>query len=73
MKDSDLYVSARLLAMHRPTSGLDSYAALSVMRHLASMVAGTGQICISCIHQPRAAIWAMFDEVCSYSALTAAC
>ncbi|KAF8067234.1 ctr9 [Scenedesmus sp. PABB004] len=46
--------------LDEPTSGLDSFAALSVMSYMRSMAAG-GQTVVSSIHQPRAAIWALFD------------
>jgi hypothetical protein len=49
--------------LDEPTSGLDSFAALSVMTHLQGMARGSGRIIISTIHQPRSAIWEMFDRV----------
>uniref|UniRef100_A0A383VMS4 ABC transporter domain-containing protein n=1 Tax=Tetradesmus obliquus TaxID=3088 RepID=A0A383VMS4_TETOB len=52
-----------LLFLDEPTSGLDSFAALSVMSHLQGMARGSGCIVISTIHQPRDAIWEMFDKV----------
>jgi ABC-type multidrug transport system ATPase subunit len=51
-----------IVFLDEPTSGLDSFAALSVMSYMRTM-AGSGQTVISSIHQPRAAIWALFDTV----------
>ncbi|WIA12817.1 hypothetical protein OEZ85_006447 [Tetradesmus obliquus] len=51
-----------IVFLDEPTSGLDSFAALSVMSYMRSM-AGSGQTVVSSIHQPRAAIWALFDAV----------
>jgi ABC-type multidrug transport system ATPase subunit len=52
-----------VLFLDEPTSGLDSFAALSVMGYLQKMARGAGQVVISTIHQPRAAIWQMFDTM----------
>ncbi|KAL6762732.1 hypothetical protein V8C86DRAFT_3086957 [Haematococcus lacustris] len=52
-----------ILFLDEPTSGLDSFAALTVMRYLSSMAKEAGHIIIASIHQPRSAIWAMFDSV----------
>jgi ABC-type multidrug transport system ATPase subunit len=54
-----------VLFLDEPTSGLNSFAALSVMSHLQGMARGSGRIIISTIHQPRSAIWEMFDRVSS--------
>lgn len=43
-------------------AGLDSFAALNVMEHMAHL-AIQGHAIIATIHQPRAAIWAMFHKV----------
>jgi ABC-type multidrug transport system ATPase subunit len=51
-----------IVFLDEPTSGLDSFAALSVMSYMRTM-AGSGQTVVSSIHQPRAAIWALFDTV----------
>ena len=42
--------------------GLDSFAALNVMEHMSSL-ANLGHTVIASIHQPRSAIWDMFDKV----------
>eukprot|EP00879_Flechtneria_rotunda_P005971 GHRR01006278.1.p1 GENE.GHRR01006278.1~~GHRR01006278.1.p1 ORF type:complete len:428 (+),score=125.08 GHRR01006278.1:410-1693(+) len=52
-----------VLFLDEPTSGLDSFAALSVMGHLQRMARAADHIIISTIHQPRTAIWQMFDKV----------
>jgi hypothetical protein len=44
-------------------AGLDSFAALSVMGHLQHVAQATYQTVIATIHQPRSAIWEMFDMV----------
>jgi hypothetical protein len=44
-------------------AGLDSFAALSVMGHLQHVAQATHQTVIATIHQPRSAIWEMFDMV----------
>ena len=43
-------------------AGLDSFAALNVMEHMSSL-ANLGHTVIASIHQPRSAIWDMFDKV----------
>jgi ABC-type multidrug transport system ATPase subunit len=64
-----LSIAAGILAapsvifLDEPTSGLDSFAALSVMGHLKRMARDNGHAVIASIHQPRAAIWNMFDKV----------
>lgn len=52
-----------VLFLDEPTSGLDSFAALSVMGHLKGMAAERRLVVICSIHQPRSAIWEMFDRV----------
>ncbi|KAI8470965.1 MAG: hypothetical protein J3K34DRAFT_520870 [Monoraphidium minutum] len=49
--------------LDEPTSGLDSFAALTVMGYMKRMARDNGQVVISSIHQPRSAIWLMFDTV----------
>lgn len=43
-------------------SGLDSFAALRVTKHLRAL-ADEGHTLVITIHQPRAAIWQLFDKV----------
>eukprot|EP00798_Chlamydomonas_sp_ICE-L_P032125 gene32125-16645_t len=50
-----------ILFLDEPTSGLDSAAALSVMAYLRLMATSGGHAIIASIHQPRPAIWKMFD------------
>jgi ABC-type multidrug transport system ATPase subunit len=52
-----------VLYLDEPTSGLDSFAALTVMGYLKRMARDNGHVVISSIHQPRSAIWSMFDSV----------
>ncbi|KIY98282.1 ABC transporter G family protein, partial [Monoraphidium neglectum] len=49
--------------LDEPTSGLDSFAALTVMGYMKRMARTNGQVVIASIHQPRSAIWSMFDTV----------
>lgn len=64
-----LSIAAGILAapsivfLDEPTSGLDSFAALTVMGHLKRMARDNGHVVIASIHQPRSAIWSMFDRV----------
>jgi hypothetical protein len=59
-----LYSRANLLAAAAAMcAGLDSFAALSVMGHLQYVAQATHQTVIATIHQPRSAIWEMFDAV----------
>lgn len=51
-----------VIFLDEPTSGLDSYAALNVMQYMRKM-ADWGHIVIASIHQPRSAIWNLFDKV----------
>jgi len=44
-------------------AGLDSFAALSVMGHLQTLALTMQQTIIATIHQPRSAIWEMFNKV----------
>ena len=52
-----------VLFLDEPTSGLDSFAALTVMGYLKRMVREQSHVVIASIHQPRSAIWLMFDAV----------
>lgn len=55
----------RNLRVHLPCPGLDSFAALNVMEHMHEL-ATLGHTVIASIHQPRSAIWDMFDKVCAH-------
>eukprot|EP00884_Botryococcus_braunii_P013426 jgi/Botrbrau1/22084/Bobra.0206s0011.1 len=48
--------------LDEPTSGLDSHASLVLMGHMKRL-AGRGRTLICSIHQPRLAIWDLFDKV----------
>jgi ABC-type multidrug transport system ATPase subunit len=52
-----------LIFLDEPTSGLDSFAAWSVMRVMQQLAHGVGHTILASIHQPRADIWAMCDQV----------
>ncbi|KAF6265203.1 P-loop containing nucleoside triphosphate hydrolase protein [Scenedesmus sp. NREL 46B-D3] len=55
--------SPSILFLDEPTSGLDSFAALSVMSHLQGLAHASGKAVVAAIHQPRSAIWSLFDKV----------
>jgi ABC-type cobalamin/Fe3+-siderophores transport system ATPase subunit len=50
-----------LLLLLQPTSGLDSFGALSVMGYLQQMARAHSHTIITTIHQPRSQIFQMFD------------
>ena len=50
-----------LLFLDEPTTGLDSFAALTIMEHLSGLAA-SGHTILASVHQPRAAIWDMFHK-----------
>ena len=52
----------RLIFLDEPTSGLDSFQALNVVQLLKQLAKQGNSVMIS-IHQPRASIIALFDEV----------
>jgi ABC-type Mn2+/Zn2+ transport system ATPase subunit len=52
-----------IIFLDEPTSGLDSFAALTVMGYLQRMARDKGHAVIASIHQPRSAIWCMFEKV----------
>lgn len=58
-----ILASPAIIFLDEPTSGLDAYAALSVMSFLRTMADEGHHSIITSIHQPRAAIWALFDRV----------
>jgi hypothetical protein len=62
-----------LAAADEPTSGLDSFAALSVMSHLQGLAHDSGKAVVAAIHQPRSAIWSLFDKVCPSTAELGLC
>ncbi|GAX77856.1 hypothetical protein CEUSTIGMA_g5298.t1 [Chlamydomonas eustigma] len=51
-----------IMFLDEPTSGLDSFSALSVAAYLRAL-ATAGHTLLMSLHQPRAAIWSMFDKV----------
>lgn len=62
---SGLMSRPRVLLLDEPTSGLDSFAATVVMGHVAALARG-GVTVIAALHQPRAAIWEMVNQVGPY-------
>ncbi len=46
-----------------PTSGLDTYSSLQVMQKIKSLTSSVSNTAIISIHQPRAAILELFDEI----------
>ncbi len=58
----DKPVFTTLLVSTPPHTGLDSFSALSVAAYLRAL-ADVGHTLLVAIHQPRAAIWGMFDRV----------
>lgn len=50
-----------LLFLDEPTTGLDAFAALNIMDHMACLAA-LGHTVVASIHQPRAAIWDMLHK-----------
>jgi ATP-binding cassette subfamily G (WHITE) protein 2 len=62
-QDPGWRLAAPQVFLDEPTSGLDSFAALTVMGHLKRMAGVARQVVLASIHQPRAAIWGMFDTV----------
>jgi len=57
-----LITDPAVLFLDEPTTGLDSFQALSVMESMKELVT-SGRLVISVIHQPRSSIFAMFDQL----------
>mmetsp|Transcript_16455 Transcript_16455/g.53747 ORF Transcript_16455/g.53747 Transcript_16455/m.53747 type:complete len:639 (-) Transcript_16455:2057-3973(-) len=62
----ELISAPSLLFCDEPTSGLDSFQAAAVMAALKQL-AQEGRTVVCSIHQPRASVWAKFDDVCLLS------
>ena len=58
----ELLASPSLLFLDEPTSGLDSFSSLSVMGALKDL-ASRGHTVVASVHQPRGAIWDLFDDL----------
>ena len=56
-----LIAQPSLLFLDEPTTGLDSFAALNIMEHMATLAA-MGHTIVASIHQPRTAIWDIFHQ-----------
>lgn len=59
---SELVTDPALLFLDEPTTGLDSFNALNVMQSLR-LLASNGRTIVCTIHQPRSAIFALFDQL----------
>lgn len=57
-----LVANPSILFLDEPTTGLDSHAALAVMKHLISLT-DLGLTIVASIHQPRQEIFEAFDHV----------
>lgn len=62
----ELLHSPSILFLDEPTTGLDSYQALNVMKKLQGL-AEEGRMVIVSIHQPRSQIFALFTNLCVLS------
>ncbi|CAK0847563.1 unnamed protein product, partial [Prorocentrum cordatum] len=62
----ELLHSPSILFLDEPTTGLDSYQALNVMKKLQGL-AEEGRTVIVSIHQPRSQIFALFTSLCVLS------
>lgn len=58
----ELVTEPAVLFLDEPTSGLDSFTALSIVRQLKSLCE-SGCTVLATLHQPRSAIWTLFDNV----------
>ena len=58
----ELVISPSILFLDEPTTGLDAYTAVNLMG-LLKKVGEEGKIIIMAIHQPRYAIYNMFDSI----------
>lgn len=52
-----------ILFLDEPTSGLDAFTALNLAKHLKMLAQETGMVIICTIHQPRSAIFELFDSL----------
>eukprot|EP00877_Chromochloris_zofingiensis_P009782 jgi/Chrzof1/5057/Cz15g10060.t1 len=52
-----------IIFLDEPTTGLDSFASLNAMGALKKMARDHGHVVLATIHQPRAAIWSMFNKI----------
>jgi len=59
----DLLHNPCLIFLDEPTTGLDSFQALTTMRTLKAL-AESGRTVICSIHQPRSSIYALLDDIC---------
>ena len=58
----ELIISHSILFLDEPTTGLDSYASVELMETLKSL-SRQGKLIVVAIHQPRYAIYKLFDSI----------
>ena len=58
----ELIKDPNILFLDEPTSGLDSFQALSVIAAI-KVLTRNGRTVVGSLHQPRSAIFAMFDQL----------
>ena len=58
----ELVIAPKILFLDEPTTGLDAYTAVHLMHQLKAL-SNEGKIIITSIHQPRYAIYNLFDSI----------
>ena len=58
----ELVIAPKILFLDEPTTGLDAYTAVQLMHQLKAL-SNEGKIIITSIHQPRYAIYDLFDTI----------
>ena len=58
----ELVISPKILFLDEPTTGLDAYTAVLLIHQLKAL-SNEGRIIITAIHQPRYAIYNLFDSI----------
>ena len=53
-----------VLFLDEPTTGLDSTAALSIVKYISAVAKATNVVCIMTIHQPSTAVFNSLDDLC---------
>jgi ABC-type multidrug transport system ATPase subunit len=60
---TELVKNPSVLFLDEPTSGLDAFTSLNLLTLLKQIAQNNGQTIVCTIHQPRAAIFNMFDSL----------